>query len=208
MIKNIIFDMGNVLVKYDPDFILDSHGVNDPEDRKLLLDNISYSEGWKKMDLGIYEEEDLYNEAIMKLPERLHPKAREILNSWYKSLIPVEGMEELIRRLKDHGFGIYLLSNAGRSKDIYWKDIPGNQYFDGTVVSAFERCIKPDKKIYKILLGRYGLKAEECLFIDDMETNVIGAEKAGIKAYEFDGDMKKLEKYIDDIIQQKEKERC
>ena len=200
--------MGNVLVKYDPYLILDDHGVSDHEDRKLLLDNLSFSEGWKKMDLGIYEEDGLYAEAITKLPERLHPKAREILDSWYKSLILIQGMEELIGELKNQGLGIYLLSNAGRSKDIYWKDIPGNQFFDGTVVSAFEGCVKPDRKIYEILLDRYGLKAKECLFIDDVKENIEGAQVLGINGYLFEGNVEQLKEYIFNIINEKGNEKC
>ncbi len=205
MLKNIIFDMGNVLVDYDPERILDDHGICDPKDRKLLLDNLSFSEGWKKMDLGVYEEDDLYDEAITKLPERLHPKTREILDNWYRSLIPIEGMEELIKDLKQKGFDIYLLSNAGRSKDIYWPNVPGNEYFNGTVVSAFEGCIKPDRRIYEILLNRYSLKADESLFIDDMQANLDGARVLGIHTYLFDGDVEKLKNHISEYIKGEKK---
>lgn len=100
MIKNIIFDMGNVLVRFDPYHILEEHDIKDPEDIDLLLKNIFYSEGWSKMDLGIYVEDDLYNEAITKLPVRLHHAAREILDTWYESLTPIKGIKELVTDLK------------------------------------------------------------------------------------------------------------
>ena len=196
MLKNIIFDMGNVLVNFDPLYILKCHDINDPEDVDLFLKNVFYSDGWKKMDLGIYDEDDLYNDAITRLPTRLHSKCREILDSWYYSMTPINGMKELIKRLKDQGFDIYLLSNAGRSKDIYWNKIPGSEYFSGEIVSAFEGCIKPDRKIYEILLNRFSLNAEECLFIDDMQANIDGARTAGIDAWLFDKDVEALERYI------------
>ena len=97
---------------------------------------------------------------------------------------------------KKKGLNIYLLSNAGRSADIYWPAVPASVYFDGKVISAFVNCVKPDRKIYEILLDRYGLKADECLFIDDAPANVEGAKEAGIDAYLFDEDVNALSRYI------------
>ena len=196
MLKNIIFDMGNVLIKFDPYYIIDQHNIKDPEDIRLLMENIFHSEGWYKMDMGIYVEDDIYNDAITKLPKRLYPIARKLLDNWYESMTPIKGTEELIMKLKKKGLNIYLLSNAGRSADIYWPAVPASVYFDGKVISAFVNCVKPDRKIYEILLDRYGLKADECLFIDDAPANVEGAKEAGIDAYLFDGDVNALSRYI------------
>ena len=192
--------MGNVLIKYDPYYILAEHGVKDPEDVRLLSENIFFSPGWYKMDLGVYVEEDIYNDAIAALPERLHLKAKEILDSWYESMPPIEGMAKLVYKLKDQGLNIYLLSNAGKSKDIYWGSVPANECFDGTVVSAFEGCVKPDIRIYNILLERYDLKAQESIFIDDAKANVDGAKAAGIAGYLFDEDVEALSRFIFDNI--------
>lgn len=196
MIKNIIFDMGNVLVRFDPYRILEEHDIKDPEDIDLLLRNIFYSEGWSKMDLGIYVEDDLYNEAITKLPVRLHRTAREILDTWYESLTPINGIKELVTDLKKRKLNIYLLSNAGKSKDIYWSSIPAHECFDGGIVSAFVGCVKPDKKIFDILLEKYGLKAEECIFTDDMKKNIDAAGTMGINTFLFEGDVEALRRYI------------
>ena len=70
------------------------------------------------------------------------------------------------------------------------------QYFEGTVVSALEKCVKPDRRLYEILLNRYDLKPEECLFIDDLRANCDGAERAGMTAYCYDGDYEKLVAYL------------
>ncbi|MBQ1534230.1 MAG: HAD-IA family hydrolase, partial [Erysipelotrichaceae bacterium] len=67
---------------------------------------------------------------------------------------------------------------------------------DGTVVSALERCIKPDPKIYEILLNRYRLNPEECLFIDDMEENILTAERLGMGIYLFDGNVERLRRFV------------
>ena len=196
MLKNIIFDMGNVLIKYDPYDILAEHGIKDPDDIKLLAENIFYSPGWYLMDLGIYVEDDIYNDAVKVLPERLHPITREILDTWYRSMTPIAGIKELIIDLKNRGLHIYLLSNAGKSKDIYWSSVPAYEYFDGGVVSAFVGCVKPNRKIFEILLERYRLKAEECFFTDDTGKNVDAAKAVGINAYLFNGDVDALRRCI------------
>lgn len=200
MIKNIIFDMGNVLVRFDPYYILDQHDIKDPDDISLLMENIFNSEGWSKMDLGIYVEDDLYNEAITKLPKRLHKTAREILDTWYESLTPIKGIKELITDLKKKDLHIYLLSNAGKSKNIYWNSIPAHECFDGGIVSAFVGCVKPDRKIFDILLKKYGLKAEECVFTDDMNRNIDAARSLGINAFLFEGDVEALRRYIFEFL--------
>ncbi|MBR2792523.1 MAG: HAD family phosphatase [Erysipelotrichaceae bacterium] len=199
MIKNIIFDMGRVLVEFYPEDFLTKEGITDKEERELLLREIFHHEDWTNMDAGIMSEQEMYDEAVKRIPEHLHQTAHNLIFDWNDPIIPVKGMEDFVRECKEKGYGIYLLSNASVAQPVYWLRIPGHQYFDGTVVSALEKIMKPDIRIYQILLDRYGLKAEECLFIDDMARNIKGAEKAGIRGYLFDGDVDKLRKYINDL---------
>ena len=199
MIKNIIFDMGRVLVEFYPEDFLTKEGITDKEERELLLREIFHHEDWTNMDAGIMSEQEMYDEAVKRIPEHLHQTAHNLIFDWNDPIIPVKGMEDFVRECKEKGYGIYLLSNASVAQPVYWLRIPGHQYFDGTVVSALEKIMKPDVRIYQILLDRYGLKAEECLFIDDVARNIKGAEKAGIRGYLFDGDVDKLRKYINDL---------
>ncbi|MBR2702468.1 MAG: HAD family phosphatase [Lachnospiraceae bacterium] len=199
MIKNIIFDMGRVLVEFYPEDFLTKEGITDKEERELLLREIFHHEDWTNMDAGIMSEQEMYDEAVKRIPEHLHQTAHNLIFDWNDPIIPVKGMEDFVRECKEKGYGIYLLSNASVAQPVYWLRIPGHQYFDGTVVSALEKIMKPDIRIYQILLDRYGLKAEECLFIDDVARNIKGAEKAGIRGYLFDGDVDKLRKYINDL---------
>ena len=143
--------------------------------------------------------EEICEIAKTRLPQRLYPLAEKITADWYQILPPIKGMADLIRKLKAEGFHIYLLSNAAINQPVYWKDTPGNECFEGTVISAFERCVKPDEKIYRILLDRYGLIAEECLFIDDSLANIEAANKLGFKTYHFHDDADKLEEYINQL---------
>ena len=199
MIKNIIFDMGRVLVEFYPEDFLTKEGITDKEERELLLREIFHHEDWTNMDAGIMSEQEMYDEAVKRIPEHLHQTAHNLIFDWNDPIIPVKGMEDFVRECKEKGYGIYLLSNASVAQPVYWLRIPGHQYFDGTVVSALEKIMKPDIRIYQILLDRYGLKAEECLFIDDVARNIKGAEKAGIRGYLFDGDVDKLRKYMNDL---------
>ena len=100
--------------------------------------------------------------------------------------------DELVFDLKKRGYGIYLLSNASVMQKEYWPNVECSAAFDGVVVSAFEHVMKPEEKFYRILLDRYGLRAEECVFIDDATSNAEGAFFSGLQAIVFHGDVEEL----------------
>ena len=185
MIKNIIFDMGKVLIEFDPEYYLDKEKVFDKNDRDLLLKDIFYSPYWLQMDEGSLDETEMFEKIKDIIPERLHGVSEALLFHWHDPLIPIEGMDDLVMTLKEKGYGIYLLSNASVQQKEYWPRYKSSKNFDGVVVSAFERCIKPDPAIYHILLDRYHLKAEECIFIDDRQINVDTADNIGMKGHLF-----------------------
>ena len=198
MIRNIIFDMGNVLIKFVPAQIIKEVGVESKEDQELLLKTVFETGEWHMTDLGTMTEVDLWKSVSQKLPKHLLGYAHEIILEWDKKhLVPVPGMEEVVRMCKDKGYKVYLLSNASLRQPIYFPRIPGNQYFDGTVVSAIVGICKPDREIYEYLLFKYGLKAEECIFIDDLPRNIEAAKEVGINGILFDGDVENLRKIIE-----------
>ena len=199
-IRNIIFDMGKVLIVFDPEVFMDRAGIADRNDRKILRKEIYNSPLWTAMDRGDLSEQEMIRIVKPLLPEHLRIHAEYLIGGWFEPVIPIEGMEEMIRELKAKGYGIYLLSNASVMQKVYWPMIPCAKYFDGTVVSADERVMKPDEKIYKILLERYGLNASECIFIDDREENLNTAERLGISTYLFDGDVHKLREFTEKVI--------
>ena len=194
--RNIVFDMGNVLINYDPVWFVERLGPLPEGDRALLLREIFHSPDWPRLDAGEIREADLEAAALARLPERLHAAARRLIYRWEEPSEPVPGMAEFIRACKGRGFGIYLLSNASLRQKDYWPGIPGSECFDGRVVSAEERCVKPDPRIYRILLERYGLRAEECLFVDDVPANVEGARARGMEAFLFTGDVGALRRAV------------
>ena len=111
MIKNVIFDMGNVLLRFDRDYFLDAVGVQGA-DRKLLLNNVYLSLEWAKMDRGSMTEAEAAESMCRRLPQRLHEKAHLLVDRWDRPILPVAGMEQLVSDLKKAGYGVYLLSNA------------------------------------------------------------------------------------------------
>ena len=177
--------MGRVLIQFDPEYFLDKEKVTDPKDREILLKEVFHSPYWKQMDEGKLDETEMYEKIIDKIPDHLHDIAERLQFHWWEPLLPVEGMEELVRALKKKGYGIYLLSNASVSQKLYWPSFSCSGCFDGVIVSAFEKCIKPDPRIYQILLERYDLKPEECIFIDDAPANIEAAERLGITGHLF-----------------------
>ena len=107
-------------------------------------------------------------------------------------MMPVTGMAELLEELKQKGYGIYLLSNANIRQHAYWHKIRGWQFFDGKVISADEKIMKPHPDYYRIALERFDLKPEACFFIDDVPANIEGAQYCGISGTVFHKDVSLL----------------
>ena len=99
---------------------------------------------------------------------------------------PIPGMEELVRDYKQRGYGVWGLTNwSAETLPLVRDDYPVFKLLDGYVVSGQEKVVKPDARLYRILLERFGLKAEECVFIDDNPANTAGAEAVGIRGIVF-----------------------
>lgn len=200
MIKNIIFDMGKVLIDFDRNYFLDCFDVQG-QDRDILMKEVFYSVEWAMMDRGTLDEMDAYERVIKNIPERLHQKAYDCLFNWDKVVKPIEGMWEYVKELKDRGYGIYLLSNAShRCLNEYFETFEVSKYFDGKVVSAFINRVKPEKDIFEYLINKYNLKKEECVFIDDAIQNVDGAIFNGIEALVFYGDTNELKTKLERLL--------
>lgn len=192
MLHSIILDMGNVLLRYDPEHFLDRLEIYDPQDRALLLHEIFHSPLWPKLDSGELTEAGLEEHALKNLPQRLHAAAHKLIFAWDDPIEPTPGMAAFLTDCKSAGLGLYLLSNASARQPEYWPRVPGSPLFDGVVVSAFCRCVKPGEEIYRHLLEKYHLDPKGCLFVDDMEANVYTAEALGIHGFVFTGDVPAL----------------
>ena len=179
MIRNILFDMGNVLIRFDRDYFIGRLGYTG-EDKALLMRHVFKSVEWVCMDRGSHVERTAVESVCARLPEHLHDAAAKLIAMWDRPILPIPGMYELVEELKEKGYGIYLLSNASVRQHEYWPRIEASRFFDGKLISADEGVMKPQPEIYRLCLQRFGLKAEECFFIDDVPANIEGANCCGI----------------------------
>ena len=199
MIKNVIFDMGQVLVKFDPQYFIERAGITDPEDIKTIDREVYKSLDWARMDRGSLTEAEGLRNMCARLPERLHEAARKLTLEWERPILPIDGMAGIIKELHENGYKIYLLSNASYRQIEYWHKIPGSEYFDGRVVSADEKLVKPQPEIYKLICDRYNLVPGECVFIDDSQLNCEGAYYSGLETIVFHLDAAELRQKLADL---------
>lgn len=191
MIKNIIFDMGNVLIRFDHAYFIRRLDVA-AEDVELLRREVFRSLEWARMDRGTMTETEAKESICRRLPARLHDAAEKLICMWDRPILEIPGMYELVEELKGMGYGIYLLSNASVRQHEYWPRVPASRFFDGTLISADEKLVKPQPEIFRLALDRFGLKAEECFFIDDSPANIEGAFCCGIPGAVFHDDAVRL----------------
>lgn len=199
MLKNIIFDFGNVLMKFDP-YYMTSKYFDNREDI-LTVSNVVFDRlYWDRLDEGTISEEEVKLDIKKRLPESYHDNAILAYENWYYNLPEIKGMRELILQLKKDGYKIYLLSNISKQFAKNYKNVDTIkslfENFDGLVFSAPLGIVKPSKDIFEHLLNTYSLKAEESIFIDDTAKNIDSADKIGISTYLFDGDSQKLREHL------------
>jgi putative hydrolase of the HAD superfamily len=121
-------------------------------------------------------------EPLIGHPPHLH-RFKEI---YFEALHPNPEMIDLMRELKAAGYRMAMLTNNVREWEPLWRSmLPVDEIFETVVDSGFVGCRKPESKIYQLTLGRLGLPAESCLFVDDVEVNCEGARKAGMSAVHF-----------------------
>lgn len=192
MIKNIIFDMGQVLIKFDPEYFIKRIGLTNEDDIKIIMKEVYKSLEWSMMDRGSLNEEQACERMIKRVPEHLKSYVPKLTSEWNRPIIPIDGAKDAIKELKNNGYNIYLLSNASLNHSNFWNKVPGSEYFDGIVVSSYIHLVKPQQEIFKYILDKFKLKAEECVFIDDSSLNVEGAVYAGMNGIVFHGDYKEV----------------
>lgn len=180
MIKNIVFDLGNVLISFRPSEYFDKK--NYPENIKAkILSDIFESEEWLKLDNGELTTQEVIDSIASKSSLKKAEIAR-IFNLRTELIFPLDQNARLLPELRKQGYRLYFLSNF--PADLFEEVKTGYyffKYFAGGVISADVKSSKPDSLIYKILLEKYSLIPEECLYIDDLEINVKAAEAFGMK---------------------------
>ena len=179
MIKNIIFDIGNVLCAFRWKEYFREFGY--PEEiLERLAKATALNDDWNEFDRGVLTREEILKLFIENDPG-IEKEIRETLTNIKNLLAGYDYAIPWIQELKAKGYGCYYLSNFSLPA---WEDcqhvLGFILYMDGGILSYRDKVIKPGREIYELLLKRYGLKAEECVFLDDTARNITGAENVGI----------------------------
>jgi 2-haloacid dehalogenase len=183
-IDYIAFDLGRVLVDWNPSYLFSSL-IKDEQRLAYMLENVVTMDWIEEVDRGKLLSQAV-EERIAQFPA-FRRELEEYGRRWIET-IPnlIDGTVDIKRRLEDKGYPLYALSNFGR--DTYadaLKIYPELGAFTGAVISGHEGYIKPEPEIYKILLERYDLDAAKLLFIDDRADNVEMAQSLGFQAVQF-----------------------
>lgn len=188
MIKNLVFDLGNVLLSFRPAEYLEKNKY--PETIKaIILTDIFGSTEWQMLDRGEISTPDAI-ESISKKSSLRKEEIVHIFNLRTDLMFPLDLNVRLLPVLKKRGLRLYFLSNF--PGDIFEEIRTGYyffKHFDGGLISAEAKHAKPDIRIYELLMEKYSLIPEECLFIDDLEANVISARESGMKGLFTDGSL-------------------
>ncbi len=183
MIKSIVFDLGRVLLKYEPkEYLLSKYSENIAN---ILYENIFNSAVWLDLDRGSISNEA----AIEMISERIPEYSKEVyylLNNWTDLLIPVDEMVNLLYDLKARGYNIFLITNF--HKDAFYKVFLRYEFFENFekyVLSSEVYLLKPEIEIFELLCDYCAIDPAESLFIDDSYPNIEAAEKLGFKTVHY-----------------------
>ena len=191
MIKNVVLDMGNVLLDFRPEYVMDQF-CSSEEEKDVIRRELFEGPEWPLGDRGDIKDKDRFDLVKVRVPEKYHEALKNCALHWDICMDPLEGAKEFCEKVKEKGYKIFVLSNASDLFYVYFPKFLPLDFFDGVFVSSDYLMLKPDVEIYKTFLNKYGLKGEECLFIDDRQDNIEGAGKAGLNTFRFEGDYEKV----------------
>ena len=182
--KNLVFDMGNVLIEWNSEKILQA--ITD--DRKLqnLLRKEVFETGlWVQTDEGVKTREEMIEIVTAKIGEEYRNEITQLSRYWYKYVDVYTKVQDRIIELSKNGYNIYILSNTAYTFYDLVKEgyLPAASIAKGIVLSCEEKVLKPNEKIYNILLERYNLYPHDTMFFDDLSENIWGAARCGINGF-------------------------
>ena len=184
MIKNVIFDIGNVLTDFRWAEFLADKGFSEEEIRRIAKASV-LSPVWPELDRGVWSFEEVMAGFV-----RNDPGMEEEFHRAYDDMTDIVTIRdyaiEWVKSLKKQGFSVYFLSNFSQKIEKECeKTLVFRKEMDGGILSWKDKLIKPDPEIYKLCLTRFGLKPEESVFVDDTAVNVEAANELGIHGIVF-----------------------
>ncbi len=183
MVKNIIFDLGGVVLEWNPQRVEKEYKGN-LEMPRFLFNSGFFQTHWAEFDRGTITQTKLV-EKMAELSGYPLAECEGFVEFVKYSLDDIPQTVELIKKFSEQGYSVYCLSNMSLEFYDYLKVRDWFSCFKGQIISALEGVIKPEAAIYELLLDRFQLKAEECLFIDDLAPNIEAAKALGIQTVHF-----------------------
>ncbi|MBR1658779.1 MAG: HAD family phosphatase [Oscillospiraceae bacterium] len=188
MIKNVLFDMGNVMIRWEPATFVRRQGF-EGGDAALLVREVYGNVDWVMLDRGVLTDAEAAERIRARLPERLRPAVENLVSGWDDEPLPVPGMEKLAEDLTAKGYGLYLLTNCGPRHREYWRKFPVSRFFGDRIMRSSDwNILKPDPAFYEKAFELFSLDRSECIFIDDNPANVEAALRLGLDALVFYSD--------------------
>lgn len=184
LIRNIIFDIGNVLLNFKPEAFL-RRFTRDENRIKEFTAKVIKTELWLSLDRGDVSLKDAQNEYLKRYPEE-SDLLKVFFNHWKEILTLIPQNIQILRDLKTNNYKIYILSNFIREAFTYvTEQFDFFELIDGKVISYVIKSIKPEDKIFQTLIEKYRLKPEQCVFIDDEEVNISKAKSIKMKTIHY-----------------------
>lgn len=186
MIKNIILDVGKVLVEWDTEYAFQKLGFDENTSKRVAQATVASSD-WDELDRSLKTDKELLEKFVANAPEY----QKEIHMVWENIALPIwqyDYARKWICDMKQCGYSVYILSNYSRwTYENTQEALSFLEDVDGAVFSFQVKQIKPEPEIYQTLLKKYDLKAEESVFLDDRQENIEAAKAQGIAGIQFTG---------------------
>lgn len=197
--KNLVFDMGNVLIEWNSEKILQAI-TDDIKLQNLLRKEVFETGLWVQTDEGVKTREEMIEIVTAKIGEEYRNEITQLSRYWYKYVDVYTKVQDRIIELSKNGYNIYILSNTAYTFYDLVKEgyLPVTSIAKGIVLSCEERVLKPNEKIYNILLERYNLDPHDTMFFDDLPENIWGAARCRINGFVVENESELLT-YLDKL---------
>jgi len=191
MIKNVIFDIGKVLIRWEP-YDMCAKFCPDKATADKVCASTYLSPKWAELDAGTIDIPSAISLSVSELGEEYRGYIQTAYNDFiYLADVIEEGLL-LARRLKAEGYTLYLASNFNQKVYQLAARLSLFELFSGYIFSFEEKIVKPDPEFFRRLCKRYSLEASECAFIDDLPKNVAGACSVGINGFVYDSNAEQI----------------
>lgn len=201
MIKNIFFDFGRTLAEHPEDgaglqIVLDT-GIQNTDDAKIIRDEIFSVEKYlNDLDADAMTYDEYKKNVVNAVAPHLQKYAEKAVMYDIRSLRLIDGMENLLKKLKKDGFRLFITSNMNRRHASQMRQHFVAEYFDDMIFSAEIQARKPYREFFEKAFEKFGVHPSETLFIDDLAENIEGGKKCGIDGFVFRGNAKEAEEFI------------